>query len=132
MIVKKFAAFILLLLYFASTSGATIDMHYCMGKLVSWKISNQKQNNNCEKCGMVKSFHNGCCKDETTQLKVGDQKIANASLSIEKLTSTCLVPTLWYEEAFQIPSISESNPLINAPPFNIGVPLFIRNRVFRI
>jgi hypothetical protein len=130
--VKKFAAFILALLYFASTSGATIDMHYCMGKLVSWKISHQKHSNNCEKCGMIKSFHKGCCKDEISQLKVGDQKVSQANLSIEKLTTELLIPVLWYTEAFRFPSLTEAYPVINAPPFNDGVSLFIRNRVFRI
>ena len=81
---------------------------------------------------MIKSFHKGCCKDETTQLKVGDQKVANASLSIEKLISPCLIPVFGYIETVQISSITERNPLINAPPFIDGIPLFIRYQDFRI
>jgi hypothetical protein len=42
---KKFITAILAVLYLGTSSGATIHMHYCMGKLAEWGLGHQKFQN---------------------------------------------------------------------------------------
>ena len=69
---KKFFAAILAILYFATTTGATVHLHYCMDKLVEQSLWHSEKDQ-CSKCGMDKSLEKkGCCKDEYKQVKVGN------------------------------------------------------------
>lgn len=75
---KKFLLFILTLAYVASSSGATIYIHQCMGKTIAWDVI-ENEGNSCTKCGMHKNAPNDCCKDHVKVLKVqNDQNIPNA------------------------------------------------------
>ena len=62
---KKFVTAILAVLYLGTSTGATVHMHYCMGKLADWGLGHNKSKT-CGNCGMEKSEEkdNGCCKDE--------------------------------------------------------------------
>ena len=60
---KQFLILILSFTYFASTSGATVYMHYCMGKMVEWNVMGSEKNK-CPNCGMDKKEEKACCKDE--------------------------------------------------------------------
>ena len=64
--VKRIIVILLLILYSASTIGASINMHYCMNKFASWSLSSEKKEK-CATCGMTNS---GCCKDEKKQFKL--------------------------------------------------------------
>jgi hypothetical protein len=64
--VKKIAVILLLVLYSASTIGATINMHYCMNKFAGYSFKEIKKEK-CPKCGMKNT---GCCKDEKKQIKL--------------------------------------------------------------
>lgn len=128
---KKFLVIILSLLYITASSGATMHLHYCMGKLIDWKLSKNTKGK-CPKCGMAKVPHKGCCKDEHKQFKVDDQKPVDNSLSLVHLTSVAVIPTFFDLNSVYVSSITEEHPLANAPPRTQGVPLFIRNCVFRI
>ncbi len=131
---KKFLATILAILYLATTTGATVHLHYCMGKLVEQNLwHNQKEK--CGKCGMDKSEtnDNGCCKDEHKQLKLDvDHKIAVSTfdhlqlVAIAEPVSFIEIPTIAFS------SITEENPNSNAPPRSCGVAIYKRNGVFRI
>src|SRR5258708_39522872 len=74
---KKFFVFILSLVYLTASTGATVHMHYCMGKLVEWGLQQDpKKKDKCSKCGM-KNLANkkGCCKDEQKHIQIEkDQK----------------------------------------------------------
>ena len=69
---KKFLTTILALVYLATSTGATIHLHYCMGRLFSWSLVD-KDSKTCGQCGMPKSgkdahclsFKDGCCKTNT-------------------------------------------------------------------
>lgn len=63
---KKIAVILLLVLYSASTIGATINMHYCMNKFAGYSFKEIKKEK-CPKCGMKNT---GCCKDEKKQIKL--------------------------------------------------------------
>ena len=131
---KKFAVVILALLYITTSTGATLNMHYCMGKLADWDLGHNTSQN-CGLCGMEKGNENdnGCCKDEQKFIKnETDQKFTESSfflfrfLSPAELTGFAVLPLV------RINSIPEQNPVSNAPPRCTDLPLYKRNRTFLI
>ncbi len=71
---RNFLVTILALVYLATTTGATLHMHYCMGKIYSVDLIKKE---GCSKCGMA--ANDGCCNDELKVIKVKDnhQSITN-------------------------------------------------------
>lgn len=129
---KKVFTVILALLYLATTSGATVHLHYCMGKLVDKNLWNQ-ENDSCSKCGMEKSSDSGndCCKDEQQLVKV-EKEHQKTETVFQPLQLVTPVPTYSELTAVSFSSITEENPTSNAPPRGSGLALFKRNCVFRI
>jgi hypothetical protein len=137
---KKVFATILAVIYLTSSMGATLHLHYCMGKLISWGLASH-ETKNCSFCGMPIDHRNGhsvmvkdgCCKDEHTQFKTDkDQKPAQTGLEYIKLFPDATGENhLAVTDAF-LSSISIDYPTANAPPFIDKVPLFLFNRNFRI
>ena len=74
---KRILATILLLLYLAGSSGATIRLHYCMGELASWGFD-QGLSGKCSRCGMDKKANGGCCHDEHKTIDIGKDYKASA------------------------------------------------------
>ena len=66
---KKAIFLLITLAYMVSTTGATLYIHHCMGKVVDWDLNKEKVEN-CSNCGMSKTDKNDCCKDEMRVLKV--------------------------------------------------------------
>ncbi|NCU04659.1 MAG: hypothetical protein GXC73_11800 [Chitinophagaceae bacterium] len=130
---KKLIVAILSILYIGTASGANVQLHYCMGKLVNWSIGHDKSKT-CDNCGMEKDGKgkNNCCKDEQKQIKLEkDQKIAE-SFQLMQLVATAL-PVTFVSFTQQLPSsVTEENPRSNAPPLTDNTSLYIRNCVFRI
>ena len=76
---KKLLILLLTFAYLASTSGATIYIHQCMGKTIAWDIK-ENEGSKCTKCGMHKNAPNDCCKDHVKILKVqSDQNLTKIS-----------------------------------------------------
>ena len=75
---KKFVTTILAVIYLSTSMGATVYLHYCMGKLFSWSLADT-DSKNCGQCGMPKgsvnihclSFKDGCCKEKQAHLRSG-------------------------------------------------------------
>jgi hypothetical protein len=129
---KKFFVSILAIFYLTSSIGATIHLHYCMDKLIEWNLEHSKSDR-CSTCGMSKKqIGKGCCKDEYKQLKLqGDQKTATSYQAIQLISIA--LPSAFLELPFlKLPSIAQGIPLSHGPPQNDGIPLYIRNKVFRI
>ncbi len=137
---KKVFATILAVIYLSSSMGATVHLHYCMGKLFSWSLGD-KDNENCGQCGMPKngkdghcaSFKDGCCKDKQAHLQVDkDQKATENAYAFSALAfaafpaSTATIPDNC------VASCITGYPTANAPPEADNVPIFLRNRTFRI
>jgi hypothetical protein len=131
---KKFIVAILAFLYISTSVGATVNLHYCMGKLQDWGFGH-KESKTCDKCGMEKSAKkdNGCCKDENKFVKNDtDQKTAESAFQMFQVIAVAL-PVSFYEiPSAHIPSVTEENPQTHAPPQSNGVAVYIRNCVFRI
>lgn len=69
---KRIIVTILSILYMAGATGATVHIHYCMGKLMGASLVHS-DDDMCGKCGMKKKGqNNGCCKDEHKTFKNGD------------------------------------------------------------
>lgn len=131
---KKFIVTILALIYLGTSTGATINLHYCMGKLAGWGLGHN-ESSTCGKCGMEKTAKkgNGCCKDEHKFVKnTTDQKTAEAGLQIMQFVATSLPVSFIEIPAAGFTSVTEENPLTNAPPRSYTVAVYIRNCVFLI
>src|SRR5438034_6651571 len=90
---KKLLITITALVYLTVSSGATVNLHYCMGKLMSWDLSSNSKSK-CGSCGMEKSGHKGCCNDEQKTLKVDkDQKVSGSVFQFLSISSVAISVT---------------------------------------
>lgn len=72
---KKFLLLLLAFAYIATSSGATIYIHQCMGKTTGWDLDIES-NQSCDSCGMHKDAPKNCCRDQVKVLKTGfDQNL---------------------------------------------------------
>ncbi|MES2374493.1 MAG: hypothetical protein V4557_18090 [Bacteroidota bacterium] len=127
---KKLLVTILAVVYITVSSGATINMHYCMGKLMTVDMK-QEEKGTCGSCGMEKVGHKGCCKDEQKKLQIEkDQKISESTFQFLSVVSEISVP--YYFSYSDHSSLSISYPVSHAPPGVGTIPIFIRNCNFRI
>lgn len=123
---KKFLLTILAFIYLANVSGATLQFHYCMGKLVRIGLVPEKQRQ-CSHCGMDKSLNKAkdCCKDE--QKKVSSDKDQDALLAAYKSLQNSPVENSVVYFAFKSifhQRISLDFPVSNAPPAKVPIHIF--------
>lgn len=122
---KKVLLTILAFIYLANISGATLQLHYCMGKLVRVGLIPEKQSQ-CSHCGMDKALKQAkdCCKDE--QKKVSSEKDQKAIIAAYKSIKNTAAETPVLYSAFKPvfhPSAAVNFPVSHAPP--ASVPLHI-------
>ena len=131
---KQFILAIIAFVYLGTATGATIHMHYCMGKLISIGLLPGKDDQ-CNKCGMGKTDakSKGCCKDEPKQIKIEkDQKTTETAvqtmqaIAVEMPAAAIEIPLNYFS------SLTEKSPYGNAPPRSASVAVYIRNCVFLI
>ncbi|MBK8787031.1 MAG: hypothetical protein IPN43_11205 [Chitinophagaceae bacterium] len=128
---KKFLVTILAFLYISSTIGATLHMHYCMGKLADSGLMGNSATL-CSNCGMQETG-NGCCRHEQKFVKNDtDQKTTESGFQFIQLIS--FAPHPFFEEALynNFPAITLVSPINHPPSRNCGIAFYIRNCVFRI
>jgi hypothetical protein len=131
---KKLVVAILSFLYISTSSGATLQMHYCMDKLVDWSIGHNDGKNTCNNCGMEKDGKgkNDCCKDEQKQLKIEKDQKAATAFELTFSLATALPASYAVYNLTGIASVTEEFPLSNAPPRSPQQAVYIRNCTFRI
>jgi hypothetical protein len=128
--VKKVLLTIITLAYLVTTTGASIDMHYCMGKMVEWGFG-QKNSNKCSKCGMTDKA--GCCHDQHKNFKLDkDNKLPPCNDFAKAIATEAIGYNYTQLTSLALSSSTISWPSPNAPPRSPGVPLYLRNCVFRI
>lgn len=130
---KKLASSILFILYLGASSGATLNLHYCMGKLDSWGFET-RQDEKCGSCGMeTKDKNDGCCKDEFKQIKVEEtHKAAENNFECSVYSShNIITQNNSTNELLSIPVKQHFNT-IHAPPLITDIPAFLRNCCFLI
>lgn len=137
---KKLFATILAVIYLSTSMGATVHLHYCMGKLFSWGLTD-KDSKICGQCGMPKNsksghcmaVKDGCCKDKHVQIKLNkDQKATETAYQFSALLFIALPGTATMLPDLYVASYIVGYPTTNAPPNPNKVPVFLRNRAFRI
>ena len=109
-------------------------MHYCMGELADWGIGHNNSKT-CAGCGMDKTDekNNGCCKDEHKLIKNDtDQKIIESYFQLKNAMAVALLPDYIEQPLIKISSVTEENPVSNAPPRRSGVAVYLLNRTFLI
>ena len=130
---KKLAIAILAFLYLGTASGATVSIHYCMGKFVEWGFGHSTTEK-CSSCGMFKSLDKkNCCQDENKLIKLdNDHKSSVIFFSFLQLSSPAFIHScnlIFGDNTF---SLIENYPVVNAPPRAIAEDTFIVNRSIRI
>ena len=131
---RRFLATILACLYLTTTTGATVHLHYCMGRVVDQSLWHSEKEQ-CGLCGMEKSEQtdSGCCRDEHKQVKVESDhfKSAIAFQVLQFAMVTSPVSSL-ETEAFDFSSKAEKTPVFLAPDRSCSIAIYKRNSVFRI
>jgi len=131
---KKFITAILAILYITTSAGATVEMHYCMGKIADWSIGHNTAKT-CGKCGMEKTDakDNGCCKDEHRFYKDDSaQKLSESNLQQLQDFSIAL-PASYIELTHnEFPAATAVIPLSHAPPRTGTVDVYILNCTYLI
>ena len=91
---KKFLLLILSFAYLASSSGATLYIHQCMGKTIGWEIN--IESNSCGNCKEHKNFSHRCCKDEVKILKSTLDQNLPANFYAKIIPGDFIVPKAYY------------------------------------
>lgn len=131
---KKVFAAILAILYFATTTGATINFYYCNGERVAHKMV-KKEIQGCSKCPVSKKevAKSDCCQHEQKFVKlVNDQNVADVTFHIQKLIS--FVSPIIFSDNYNLhySSLARKFPVNNSPPERSGITICQRNCVFLI
>jgi hypothetical protein len=126
---KRTIATILAFLYLATSSGATITVHYCMGEFVSKGFL---KDNKCGKCGMEKTKE-GCCEDEEQVVKTPQDDHSFHTPYLSFAPAITVLQRSYIDITLVFSSISPAVIIHNnSPPGVFGSSLCIRNCVFRI
>jgi len=137
---KKVLVSILAIIYLSTSMGATVHLHYCMGRLVSWGLTDHS-GRSCDFCGMQKSRPSGecmigmkdCCNEVSKQIRTDkDQKTGQEFFQVVNMTPFVAdVPQpLWVNAVVSSPVLSR--PASHGPPLIPSVPVFLRNCTLRI
>ncbi len=124
---KKLLATILAVVYLATSSGAVINAHYCMGKMYSVDFST---NNKCSKCGM--KHEKGCCESKAKILQAQDvHQLAGTAISFQPYYAVITPAYNIYSATFPLlaPAFTAHN---NSPPGALSKSLYILYCVFRL
>lgn len=126
---KKLLVLFLVALYFTTTSGMDLNLHFC-GKNLAIIQVNAKKIKSC--CKTKPGLADRCCHNKSLKIKVADQHqaVANSQTPAAKSIS------LFYNAFAFKPSMGASVnqhciSLFNKPP-PPGVPIGLKNCVFRI
>jgi hypothetical protein len=124
---KRVPAAFLLVIYLVTSTGFAINLHYC-GKTVS-RISINKTASCCAKSEKPMK----CCHDQKVDIKLSGKHVQAEKVSPEKTFGL----TLFFEQGFQLNqpvshAVLYDTPFAHGPPLTTAVPIFLKNRVFRI
>lgn len=125
---KRVLATILAIIYFSASTGATVHMHYCMGKIYSVNLT--KGEDDCNKCGMENS--NNCCDYQMKTVKLDDSH--NAVTNDINLAAPVAIldnaqGSILTNISLAAPSFATNN---NSPPGWSGSSLYILHCIFRL
>ena len=128
LIVKKVLHIVLSMLLLLATTGVSISKHYCMGRLMEVKLSQDKP---AFCCLSDESDEAGCCEGESEFINLDEDYTHDASLSLPGSDWHIITSSTYLEQAFSLLSIPFLHPEAHAPPL-ISTPRFILHGVFLI
>jgi hypothetical protein len=126
---KKLFIIVLMLVYGLSSSGMTISLHYCCGKLDGVSFTG-KQDKACKMGNHIKK--SGCCNDKQISSSFySDQQAATKWVQSTKQTIAAPVYQM-VNTSFKGYIVSVDRLARGTPESIPSIPLFIKNCVFRI
>ena len=127
---KRFLIVIFALLYIGLSSGITLTIHHCMGKLVEVGIW---QDETCNTCG-AKHAHKSCCSIETQFIKISDDQNVD-QLQVIKYVPMAIALLFDLRDLYNLPETEqEANIPVhsNTPPEWSGTDRLIHHCTFLI
>jgi hypothetical protein len=129
---KRYLIFIFTLFYFSAASGATVEFHFCMGKLVEWGMAKPSESKTCSNCKMKMKDSKDCCKKNQQQVKIEKAQKAEFSFDFKSSPIALAVPQIFEPGLSAIHQSNTGVHFSNAPPRTEKTPVFLRLRTFRI
>lgn len=128
---KRFCAFVLLLFYVASVSGAAFNLHFCGKKLNSVSFAGFGKKGCC--CNKPMTDKN-CCKNKQVSIKSGQEHKSSESIHTGLAVTKTVAATLPLFHTFSFAQDSHKTTDVPHPPPNrqCRPALFVLNSTFRI
>ncbi|PUZ26986.1 hypothetical protein GA0116948_104254 [Chitinophaga costaii] len=132
---KKALLLLWIIFYLGTASGATVHLHYCMGKIIGWGLREARPSATCPSCGMHKKPGNNCCGDvpQCTSTEKQDLVVSATSLPFLPDQFSVILPFILYHFspiALAFHGYSVKNIFVRPP--GPEMPVFLKNCVFRI
>jgi len=127
---KKLFLFCFSLLFIAASSGASINIHYCRGKVSAVSLSILPT----PSCGCgKKATKKACCKNETKLVKMQDDARQPEFVNDHSFKPVVALPLQYLPVIVPVETNANSHSLyVTDPPDDASVPLYLRHRVFRL
>lgn len=128
---KRIVVLSLLLVYFGTTVGFAMSLHFCGSKISNVRINQSSSKPCCTK--ETEATPDKCCKDKHIQIKVSDEHHTIQSAKIPAASNVDLFINL--RETYDTNHttfISISRLTERGPPERSGIPLTIKHCTFRI
>ena len=130
---KRFVAVILIVLFAANVSGATISYHFCGKILQYFAFNGEKKKSKC--CCGGSQEKKGCCKTEHCKVTIDDGKSFGKQIVFAThLFADAVIPAQiqFVSQEAQLVYVSYAIPLAHSPPLIRTVPLHILHQQFLI
>ncbi len=131
--VRKLIAILLIGLFAANISGASVSYHFCGKIFQSFSLNGQKQKSKC--CCKVTRKKSKCCKTQSCKVQIDESKSFAKHLSIDKpIVYEALLTPLTYvvQKSIVHNSRPYTLPPAHAPPLIRTVPLHVFYQQFLI
>ncbi|MFN4974284.1 MAG: HYC_CC_PP family protein [Bacteroidota bacterium] len=127
---KKLLLFCFSLLFIAASSGASLNIHYCRGKVSAVSLSILPPPS-CA-CGK-KAPKKACCKTETKLVKMQEDARQPVFTNDHSFPQSLSLPLQPIKVADHFYAVDVSKYILETgPPGASAIPLFLRHRVFRL
>ena len=123
---KKLVALLMIMLFGFSSSGATVQLHYCCGELKSVSFGSVQE----QACGMDADMNGEpCCETKSVGGKQQDHELYNITFGSAAPVEAPVYYVPMQQKPFTLPVLQQ--PVIAASPQLPG-DIFLLNCVFRI
>jgi hypothetical protein len=124
---KRSVIIVLAMLYLTTVSGFALNLHYCFNQLASVNIDAPANT-----CAKLQDSKMKCCKDQKIQIKVKDAHQNNSPLHWSQFFPIALPVSAFVIFAPAVQDQLVANVTERGPPKTPGLPLFLKNCIFRI